>query len=348
MKVTEPGIGTDPPYVSAYAYSELGQLLTVTMPRPGMGVGNAATVTQTRSWVYDANQRLTAVTHPESGTTSYIYNADGSVLRKTDAKGQKVEFTYDSDGRVTQRRRYLSIGSEDVCGRVDYYYGGQSFDASFTLNAAGRLAATATGCVWTGLGVAVEMYSYTAAGAVTKKRMRIYRGVEIVDKDVTYSYGPDGKPATGLYQDASVPYRYTYDSMDRPTKMTGPSFFGGDVPIDHVKNVVYGVAGQVTSMQYLFFQPVDVYDVGTPVYFTESKSYNALYQMTRQTVAGAVDIEYLFAVTVHYPMAVDFEGGGGWVRGGRGRGSQNQGREPLQFFVLLARTVRVHLQHRER
>ena len=53
MKVTEPGIGTDPPYVSAYAYSELGQLLTVTMPRPGMGVGNAATVTQTRSWVYD-------------------------------------------------------------------------------------------------------------------------------------------------------------------------------------------------------------------------------------------------------------------------------------------------------
>ena len=36
---------------------------------------------------------------------------------------------------------------------------------------------------------------------------------------------------------------------------------------------------------------------GTPVYITESKSYNALYQMTRQTVAGAVDIEYLFSAT---------------------------------------------------
>jgi len=79
------------------------------------------TVTQTRSWVYDANQRLTSVTHPESGTTSYLYNADGTVQRKTDAKGQKVEFSYDGDGRVTVRRRYVSSGYEDVCGKVSYY-----------------------------------------------------------------------------------------------------------------------------------------------------------------------------------------------------------------------------------
>ena len=78
-------------------------------------------VTQTRSWVYDANQRLTSVTHPESGTTSYLYNADGTVQRKTDAKGQKVEFSYDGDGRVTVRRRYVSSGYEDVCGKVSYY-----------------------------------------------------------------------------------------------------------------------------------------------------------------------------------------------------------------------------------
>jgi len=49
-----------------------------------MGAGNAATVTQVRSWVYDAQQRLTSVTHPESGTTSYTYNLDGSVQQKTD------------------------------------------------------------------------------------------------------------------------------------------------------------------------------------------------------------------------------------------------------------------------
>ncbi|MBL8236982.1 MAG: hypothetical protein JNM66_06170, partial [Bryobacterales bacterium] len=45
--------------------------MTATMARPGKGTGNAATVTQTRTWVYDATtQRLTSVTHPESSKTT--------------------------------------------------------------------------------------------------------------------------------------------------------------------------------------------------------------------------------------------------------------------------------------
>ena len=40
----------------------------------------------------------------------------------------------------------------------------------------------------------IEMYSYTAAGAVTKKRMRMVRsGGATAVKDVTYAYGADGK-----------------------------------------------------------------------------------------------------------------------------------------------------------
>jgi YD repeat-containing protein len=220
-----PGGGAD--YVSEYVYSELGQLLTVTMSRPGKGTGNAATVTQTRSWAYNpTTQRLDSVTHPESGTTSYLYNLDGSVQRKTDAKGQYVAFAYDSEGRVTSARRYAG-GGEDTCARVDYHYGSQSFDASFTANAAGRLAATATGvltgmCQSVGAGQLIEMYSYTAAGAVTKKRMRIIRSGTTVDKDVTYTYGTDGKLATVLYPGASVPFTYSYNLMDQPVKSKRP------------------------------------------------------------------------------------------------------------------------------
>jgi len=51
-----------------------------------------------------------------------------------------------------------------------------------------------------------EMYSYNAAGAVTKKRLRIVRSTGTVDKDVTYGYGADGKPTTVLYPGTSVPY----------------------------------------------------------------------------------------------------------------------------------------------
>jgi YD repeat-containing protein len=241
-----PGGGTD--YESSYSYSVLGQLLTVTMARPGYKVGDPATVTQTRSWVYDGGtQRLSSVTHPESGTTSYLYNLDGSVQRKTDAKGQYVLFDYDSDGRVTARRRYYAGGAgEDTCGRVDYYYGTQGFAPSFTQFAAGRVAAVATGCAYVGLGQLIEMYSYTAAGAVAKKRLRIVRGTATVDKDVTYGYGSDGKLATVLYPDTTVPLTYTWDAMDRPVGMTGPGTVNNQV--EHVKDVTYGVAGQLLGI----------------------------------------------------------------------------------------------------
>jgi len=49
VKLTEPRPGGGTAYESVYAYSELGQLLTATMTRPGMGTGNGTTVTQTRT-----------------------------------------------------------------------------------------------------------------------------------------------------------------------------------------------------------------------------------------------------------------------------------------------------------
>ena len=285
------------------------------MTRPAKGTGNGTNVTQTRTWVYDAStQRLTSMTTPETGTysggvpvngtTSFTYNTDGTVYEKLDPKGQRLRYGYDTDGRVTSTRRFLSGGSEDTCARVDYYHSSQTFDAGFSTNATGRLAATATGCQGTGPGQMIEMYAYNSAGAATKKRLRLVRPSGTVDKDVTYAYGSDGKLSTVLYPGATIPYTYTYDSMDRPTKMTGPSAMLSTQTVDHAKDVVYGVAGQVTSMKYLQGESDDsAMGDGThwaQTYFSESKSYNELFQMIEQTTTGfgsltAAKIGYAFS-----------------------------------------------------
>jgi len=116
-------------------------------------------------------------------------------------------------------------------------------------------------------------------------------------KDVTYTYGTDGKLATVLYPDATLPYTYTYDLMDRPTKMTGPSFGNSTNTIDHVRNVAYGVAGQVTSMQILHWENQDGsnYD---PLYFTETKTYDELFQLTRIQSLGMA-VSYNFSATAN-------------------------------------------------
>jgi YD repeat-containing protein len=217
VKVTEPnpeGGLLD----TTYTYSDLGQLLTVNMTRGG--------VTQTRTWAYDAvkRERLVSVTHPESGTTLFSYNNDGTVAEKRDAKMQKLVYEYDADanGRLKLVKRLLAGGNEDICQRVTYHYDTQTFAAGFTQNANGRVAAVETGCVGQGAGSLIEIYSYTPAGAVTKKRLRVERqSGTVVNKDFVYGYGADGKLATVLYPGASVPFTYTYKCAGRPAESRG-------------------------------------------------------------------------------------------------------------------------------
>jgi RHS repeat-associated protein len=276
VKVTEPnpegGL-----LETTYTYSDLGQLLTVNMTRGG--------VTQTRTWTYhaDKRERLMSVTHPESGTTLFSYNNDGTVAEKRDAKLQKLVYEYDADanGRLKLVKRLLAGGSEDICQRVRYYYDTQPFAAGFTQNANGRVAAVETGCEAVAPGRLIEMYSYTPAGAVTKKRLRVTRDTGTVDRDFVYGYGADGKLATVLYPGASVPFTYTYDLMDRPTKMTGPSPANPGTVVDHAKDVEYGAAGQVTAMKYLQWDDGDEQH-----YFNETRTYDELYQLIHQKTMG--------------------------------------------------------------
>ena len=114
VTVTEPrpGGGT---YITTYLYDVLNRLTDVSMTRDG--------TTQARAFRYNAQQRLEAVTTPESGTTTYNYNPDGTLLRKTDAKGQKVEYAYDGLNRLVGINRFpVGALQPDACQGVTLLY----------------------------------------------------------------------------------------------------------------------------------------------------------------------------------------------------------------------------------
>ncbi len=60
--------------------------------------------------------------------------------------------------------------------------------------------------------------------------------------------------------------------MARPVKLTSSG-------VDWVKDVVYNAAGQITSMKY-------TRDTGGNDYYTESRQYNVLGQMTQIQIPG--------------------------------------------------------------
>ena len=66
--------------------------------------------------------------------------------------------------------------------------------------------------------------------------------------------------------------------MGRPIKLTDNS----GTPVDWVKDVVYGPAGEMTQIKYT--------TNGTNgSYYTETRTFNNLLQLTRLTVPGVLD-----------------------------------------------------------
>mgnify|MGYP001571845875 FL=1 len=59
-----------------------------------------------------------------------------------------------------------------------------------------------------------EMLSYTAAGLVTKKRLRLTRAVNSADLDPVYAYDNEGTVTSMQYPQGGT-YNYSYDTMGR-------------------------------------------------------------------------------------------------------------------------------------
>lgn len=297
IQVTEPAPegGTHETY---YSYNVFNQLTNVSMPRGG--------VTQTRTFNYDlATARLTSATNPENGTVTYSYNTDGTLAYKIDAKGQRIDYTYDSYGRVTQ-----------AAGVTFYYDTSPSPLAGYSNFAWGRLAAVK----YPGDGKLrfMEVYSYSRGGLLSAKKLRVLKDVGwggceagiaclATDLDAGFAYNSEGRylgvaryPGGWRWSgsssggcdvwssDGSPSFTYTLDAQGRPLKMTASTTFPAMQTTEFVKDVSYGPGGEITQMRLLG----DANSGGNDI--IETRAYNTLGQMTRQTVPGRIDQEYRY------------------------------------------------------
>ena len=157
------------------------------MPRPN----GTQTITQTRTFTYDVNGKVLIATNPETGLVTNTYDSStGLLLQKVDAKNNKVTYGYDSYKRVVEIRRYeWTAGSyyvEKAEQATRCYYDYNPYDGTSGQNLAGRLAVTETyskrgGANWNAPGggnnwevmTFREMYSYSASGLMTKKRLYV-------------------------------------------------------------------------------------------------------------------------------------------------------------------------------
>ena len=117
------------------------------------------------------------------------------------------------------------------------------------------------------------------------------------DLDAQYSYDNEGKMTSVTYPQSSyidpntlqvqqspvTTYTYGFDTMGRPTSMTGPGvdIWGNPTTVNIVNNVQYGPACEMLQMSYF----------GA----TETRQYNNRLQMTHLTVPGQLNISYNFA-----------------------------------------------------
>ncbi len=285
-KVTEPNPAGGANLETTYTYSEVNQLLNVSMPRGG--------VTQTRTFVYSATtQRLTTVTNPENGTTNHYYNGDGTLAYKIDAKNQKISYDYDSLGRLIAVHRFPANSStEDTTQLTNFQYDGNSVASGFSLNVAGRLGvATSRVSGTSGLTTFHEMYSYDSAGRVLKKRLRVSRNGVDVDSDIEYTFNAE---LLNTMQYSSVPMTYYYDSLRRPIRMTGPD--GNGNTVDLVNNVTYNIAGRMTGYSSRNPNNYGNFDNHTFTY-NERNELTQQKSMLAYNAGTLADIEYEHSAT---------------------------------------------------
>ena len=122
--------------------------------------------------------------------------------------------------------------------------------------------------------------------------------------DTTQTYDNEGKVVTVKYPDAPYAgstltgptYTYSYDTQGRPIGLVDNQAS----PVTWVNNVQYGVASELKQMSYGIGTGMLYGAFGTPQssgMYTETRTYNNMYQMTNMTVSGVLNMTYTYSAT---------------------------------------------------
>ncbi|WP_377161142.1 RHS repeat-associated core domain-containing protein [Roseateles sp. UC29_93] len=223
-----PVVGGTGSFATAAQYDSLGRTLT-TLWSDGVNArqtfsydnnGNLLTSTSsghTTSMAYDAVDRVTRITAPDSGITQLGYDPAGNLQTVQDPRGLTTRYGYNGLG---QR---VSLTSPDT-GVTSYAY-----------DSAGRLASEsrANGQVWTygwdaigrmtsrSSGGQVESFTYDG-GANGKGHLT---QMNDLSGQTSFAYNADGQLATQTVTIAGQTYStsYSYDNAGRVTGMTYPT-----------------------------------------------------------------------------------------------------------------------------
>jgi RHS repeat-associated protein len=290
VKVTLPAPDGGADHETHYTYDTFGNLSSVAMPR--------AVGTQRRKFKYNSNGKPVLVQHAESGPQHMTYASDGTLATRTDAKGQKEVYQRDTFKRVTSITRFNAQGVQQPNESFTYSFDRNPYDSGFSQNVTGRLAAVRWGSPGTLPGLVTEMYSYNTNGQITAVRLRVNRGQNDLDLDLTSVYDEQGQLQMLNYPGGGPSVQHTYDSNGY--------LVGVSTSTDVVaKDATYDVTGKLTGLKLLASSDGQ--------YMTENRTYDSRNRLTR-IATGAEDNNATNTVVPKVDLIYDYRDSDGLLQ----------------------------------
>ena len=237
---------------TTYGYTVLDKLKTLTQG------------SQTRSFTFDGNGRMTSQTLPESGVTSFQYTNFNLISQRTDARGVVTSYTYDTMNRPYQIS--YNVGSSGVAATPTITY---SFGTSAAQLNNGRLLSLTDG-------LGSTTYQYDNLGRATQAQDIISGSTYTL----SYQYNLDGSVTSLTYPSGRVVTR-TYDAIGRLASISS----GGTT---YATSFSYDTASQRTG-----------FTMGNGVVAASAFSPSRLQLQSVNYAAGST----IYSATYNYPTS---------------------------------------------
>ncbi|MEX0941645.1 MAG: RHS repeat-associated core domain-containing protein [Pseudomonadales bacterium] len=175
---------------TALTYDDVGNLIA-TLDAEGNGY----------TYTVDVLDRITTITDPIAGTIDFDYDRRGNLTLVRDPEGRETRFEYNgNDQLIAEVIGTLSQGTPDTTRR-EYSYDGNGNLTEIITPAGGRIS-----------------FTYNGAGQLTASN--VYANTSIETPEKTISFGRDDIGRLTSYSDATTSATYTYDAVDRVTRVT--------------------------------------------------------------------------------------------------------------------------------